>query len=228
MAVPATAGRTGGPVHPASADGALGAVPVDHRRGHRERVAVLDGGGTGGVVFKRLEGRYEASVRGRRTHKVHETTEAIAGAVTGPLTEPRTLLPRRYDAAGRPRYTRRTTTLAQAAGRALAGLPARAGDEHPWTGRTFSAGWGTRKTPSVSLVRPERVAEVGVGIARDSTGRWRHQARRYRTRPDLSPRRHRALRPRRTACRTRQPQAAVVHAHVDTRPGRWKGAPDER
>ncbi|WP_405512102.1 ATP-dependent DNA ligase [Streptomyces canus] len=39
---------------------------------------------------------------------------------------------------------------------------------------------------SVTLVRPELVVEVGVDVARDSAGRWRHPARWYRARPDLS------------------------------------------
>jgi hypothetical protein len=103
--------------------------------------------------------------------------QAIVGAVTGPVTVPRTLLLGRYDKGGRLRF----------AGRALAPLLAAAGGEHPWTGRTFSAGWGTRETLSVTLVRPELVVEAGGDVARDSAGRWRHPARWHRARPDLSP-----------------------------------------
>ncbi|MDQ0935103.1 ATP-dependent DNA ligase [Streptomyces turgidiscabies] len=141
--------------------------------------------GIEGVVFKRLDGRYEASVRGWLKYKVRETQEAIVGAVTGSLAAPRTLLLGRYDTTGRLRYTGRTTTLPQAAGRALAGLLAPAGNGHPWTGWTFSAGWGTREALAVTLVRPELVAEVGADIARDSAGRWRHPARWHRARPDV-------------------------------------------
>ena len=50
-----------------------------------------------------------------------------------------------------------------------------------------SAGWGTTETLNVTLVRPDLVAEVGADVARDSAGRWRHAARWYRARPDLSP-----------------------------------------
>jgi hypothetical protein len=71
------------------------------------------------------------------------------------------------------------------ADRALAGLLAPTSGEHPWTGWTFSAGWGTRETLSVILVRPELAVEVDV--ARDGAGRRRHRARWYRARPDLSP-----------------------------------------
>ena len=39
----------------------------------------------------------------------------------------------------------------------------------------------------VTLVEPELVVEVGVDVARDASGRWRHPARWHRARPDLSP-----------------------------------------
>ncbi|AGS66889.1 putative ATP-dependent DNA ligase [Streptomyces collinus] len=34
---------------------------------------------------------------------------------------------------------------------------------------------------------PELVVEIGVDVARDNAGRWRHPARWHRARPDLSP-----------------------------------------
>jgi ATP-dependent DNA ligase len=140
-----------------------------------------------GVVFKRLADAYRPSVRGWQKYKVRETGEAIVGAVTGSPAAPRTLLLGRYDDQGRLQYVGRTTTLAQAAGAAVAGLLAAARRGHPWTGWSFSAGWGTRKTLNVTLVRPELVVEVGVDVARDASGRWRHPARCHRARPDLSP-----------------------------------------
>ncbi|MET8012821.1 ATP-dependent DNA ligase [Streptomyces sp. NPDC005271] len=54
-------------------------------------------------------------------------------------------------------------------------------------GRSFSAGWGSRETLDVTLMEPELVVEVGVDVARDAYGRWRHPARLHRARPDLSP-----------------------------------------
>lgn len=78
--------------------------------------------GMEGVVFKRLDGAYRPSVRGWQKYKVRETSEAIVGAVTGPLAAPRTLLLGRYDTEGRLQHVGRTTTLAQAAGAAFAGL----------------------------------------------------------------------------------------------------------
>jgi ATP-dependent DNA ligase len=44
--------------------------------------------GMEGVLFKRLDGVYEPSVRGWQKYKVLETSEAIVGAVTGSLAAP--------------------------------------------------------------------------------------------------------------------------------------------
>ena len=142
--------------------------------------------GLEGVVFKRLDSPYRPAVRGWLKYKVRETTEAIVGAVTGPLTAPRTLLLGRYDTAGRLQYTGRTTVLPHADGRTVARLLTPADPGHPWMGWSFSAGWGTHETLKVTLVRPELVVEVGVDIARDAVGRWRHPARWLRVRTDLS------------------------------------------
>ncbi|WP_231911210.1 MULTISPECIES: hypothetical protein [Streptomyces] len=118
---------------------------------------------------------------------MRETTEAIVGAITGSLALPSSLLLGRYDDDGRLQYTGRTTTLAQAASSAVAALLAPARRGHPWTGWSFSAGWGSRETLDVTLVEPELVVEVGIDVARDASGRWRHPARLHRARPDLSP-----------------------------------------
>ncbi|MFD3821861.1 ATP-dependent DNA ligase [Streptomyces sp. NPDC058625] len=143
--------------------------------------------GMEGVVFKRLTEAYRPSARGWQKYKVRETSEAIIGAVTGPLAAPRTLLLGRYDTQGRLQYVGRTTTLAQAAGAAVAGLLAPGPGGHPWTGWSFSAGWGSQEKLNVTLVEPELVVEVSVDVARDAAGRWRHPARWHRARPDLSP-----------------------------------------
>ncbi|MFE1455937.1 ATP-dependent DNA ligase [Streptomyces sp. NPDC058735] len=116
--------------------------------------------GLEGVVFKRLEGVYEPSVRGWRKHKVRVTEDAVVGAYTGAAAAPRTLLLGRYDAAGRLRYLGRSTTLPQAAGRSVAKLLTPAGDRHPWAGWSFSAGWGSRERLHVTLVVPELVVEA--------------------------------------------------------------------
>ncbi|MER7577821.1 ATP-dependent DNA ligase [Streptomyces sp. NPDC126514] len=143
--------------------------------------------GIEGVVFKKLDDVYRPSVRGWQKYKVRETSEAIVGAITGSLAVPRTLLLGMYDNQGRFQYVGRTTTLSQAAGAAVADLLTRGRRGHPWTGRSFSAAWGSQEQLTVTLVEPELVVEVGVDVARDASGRWRHPARWHRARPDLSP-----------------------------------------
>ncbi|MYV46738.1 hypothetical protein GT031_14285 [Streptomyces sp. SID2888] len=91
----------------------------------------------------------------------------------------------RYNTEGRLQYVGRTTALSRAAGTAVAGLLAVARRGHPWTG--WSAGWGSQETLNVALVEPGLVVEVGVDVARDASGRWRHPARFHCARPDLSP-----------------------------------------
>ncbi|MFD9984034.1 ATP-dependent DNA ligase [Streptomyces massasporeus] len=143
--------------------------------------------GMEGIVLKRLDSPYQPAARGWLKYKVRETTEAIVGAVTGPLTSPRSLLLGRYDDQQRLQYIGRTTTLARATGNAIGSHLTPGEPGHPWTGWTFSAGWGTSETLTVTLVHPGLVAEVGVDVARDAGGRWRHPARLHRARTDLSP-----------------------------------------
>ncbi|MET9444422.1 hypothetical protein [Streptomyces sp. NPDC006610] len=99
------------------------------------------------------------------------------------MTSPRTPLGR-FGPEGRLQYVGRTTTLAKTAGTAVAGMPHRARRGHPWTGWSFSAGRASRKTLDVTLVEPELMVKVGVDVARDTSGRWRHAARWHRARPD--------------------------------------------
>ncbi|MFG2266568.1 ATP-dependent DNA ligase [Streptomyces sp. NPDC048720] len=140
-----------------------------------------------GVVLKRLDDPYRPAVRGWRKYKTRETTDAIVGAVTGPPTAPATLLLGRYDTSGAFHYVGRTTTLAPTRARAAAALITPATGDHPWAGRTFTTGWTSRQPLDVTLVNPDLVIEVGVDIARDTAGRWRHPARIHRLRPDLQP-----------------------------------------
>ncbi|MGW4102069.1 hypothetical protein [Streptomyces sp. NPDC004976] len=78
-------------------------------------------------------------------------------------------------------------STSQAAGAAVADLLAPGRRSHPWTGWSFSTGWSSQEKPNVTLVKPELVAEVGVDVARDASGRWRHPARWHRACPGLSP-----------------------------------------
>ncbi|WP_239770497.1 hypothetical protein [Streptomyces sp. CL12-4] len=108
--------------------------------------------GLEGLCFKRLAEPYRPGARTWTKYKVRATADAIVGAVTGPVAAPRTLLLGRHDSTGMLRYTGRTAPLARAATDALAGLLTPAGGEHPWTGRTFTAGWGSRDVLVVTLV----------------------------------------------------------------------------
>ncbi|WP_051828391.1 hypothetical protein [Streptomyces bicolor] len=81
---------------------------------------------------------------------MREGQDAIVDAVTGSLTVPRSLLLGRLDAEGRLRYVGRSTTLPGAAGATLAGPVSPATSEHPWTGWTFTAGWGSKETLNVN------------------------------------------------------------------------------
>ncbi|MET9141975.1 hypothetical protein [Streptomyces parvulus] len=139
-----------------------------------------------GVCFKKLTEPYRGGARAWGKYKVRATEDAIVGAVTGPPTEPRTLLLGRYDGAGALRYTGRTTSLALPVARSLEGVLRPAAGGHPWAGRTFTAGWGSRDVLDVTLVDPQLVVEVSVDVARDAAGRWRHPVRLHRTRPDLA------------------------------------------
>ncbi|MYS75480.1 hypothetical protein GTY88_34450 [Streptomyces sp. SID5926] len=86
---------------------------------------------------------------------------------------------------GRLRYMGRTTTLARAAAASLAEVLVPAVGGHPWTGRRFTAAWGSRDVLDVTFVDPQLVVEVAVDVARDAAGRWRHPVQMHRARPDL-------------------------------------------
>ncbi|MDT0615709.1 hypothetical protein [Streptomyces lancefieldiae] len=138
-------------------------MPVDDRPGCGARVAGVDGAGLEELCFKRLDEPYVEGTRWRK-YKVRVTPEAIIGAVTGSAAAPRPVLLGRHDAAGRLQYTRRTTMLSQAAGRALAGELTPPRGAHLWEGWTFSAGRGIGRRPHL-LTTLRRTN--GVGLADD-------------------------------------------------------------
>ncbi|MCL3998782.1 hypothetical protein [Streptomyces lavenduligriseus] len=121
-------------------------------------------------------------MRGWQKYKTRETTEVVVGAVTGPLAAPRTLLLGQYNDEGRLQCVGRTTALARTASTAVVGMLHRARRGHPWTGWSFSSGWGG-ETLDVTLVEPELVAKVGVDVVRDASGRSRYAARLHRPPP---------------------------------------------
>ncbi len=127
-----------------------------------------------GVVFKRLRSTYDPRARGGRNTRSGIRRTHLWGGHRPGRCAPHPL--GRYDDVGRRPHTGRTTPLPQTAGRTLAPLLTPAATGYSWTGWSFSAGWGTRETLHVTLVAPELVVEVGVNVALDSGGRWRHPA----------------------------------------------------
>ncbi|MGQ4513718.1 ATP-dependent DNA ligase [Streptomyces sp. DW26H14] len=142
--------------------------------------------GLEGLVFKRLSERYPAGRRAWRKYRARASTEAIVGAVTGRMRRPSSVLLGRLDVGGYLRYAGRTVPLAAQAAERLAPLLAPPAGGHPWTGWSFSAGWGTRETLDVTLVDPAVVVEVSADVALDAAGRWRHPVRLLRTRADMA------------------------------------------
>ncbi|RSO09595.1 hypothetical protein DMH26_01060 [Streptomyces sp. WAC 05379] len=61
-----------------------------------------------------------------------------------------------------------------------------AGPEHPWHGRSFSAGWGARGELEYRPVHPDVVVEFLADTTVDA-GRYRHPVRFLRPRPELTP-----------------------------------------
>lgn len=143
--------------------------------------------GLEGLMFKRLEQPYRGGVRAWQKYRVRHSTEAVVGAVTGALASPTTALLGRFDSAGRLHYAGRTTVLNPAARTALAADPRPGQSGHPWTGWSFSAGWGSRERLEVRLIEPDVVVEVAADVSRDASGRWRHPIRLLRVRTDLAP-----------------------------------------
>ncbi|CAM5578039.1 hypothetical protein STENM327S_05927 [Streptomyces tendae] len=76
----------------------------------------------------------------------------------------------RHDRTGGLRYLGRTTTLVRAPSASFAEVLVPAVGGHPWEGRTFTAGWGSRDVLDVVLVDPQLVVEVAVDVARDRAG----------------------------------------------------------
>ncbi|MCX4405916.1 MULTISPECIES: hypothetical protein [unclassified Streptomyces] len=92
----------------------------------------------------------------------------MIGGVTGALASPATPLLARYDAVGALRLIARTTPLPTAVRRDLAQHLHPAAPDHPWHGRRFSAGWGTRGELEYHPVRPDLVAEFQADTAIDA------------------------------------------------------------
>lgn len=142
--------------------------------------------GVEGCLVKGLDQPYEQGKRGWVKVRSHITAEAVIGGVTGTVARPLTLLLARYDHCGELRLVARTTPLPTAARRDLESRLSPAAADHPWHGRRFSAGWGTRGDLQYQPVRPEAVVEFLADTALDD-GRHRHPVRFLRVREEMHP-----------------------------------------
>ncbi|MFI5689662.1 ATP-dependent DNA ligase [Streptomyces sp. NPDC051636] len=142
--------------------------------------------GVEGVMIKDSDSRYRPGERGRLKLRTRMTAEGIIGAVTGTARSPLSLLLGRFDARGRLRLVARSTPLSRKAVAELGAVLRPAGPEHPWWGREFSAGWGTKEVLVFQPVVPDLVAEVDADTALD-LGRHRHPVRYLRLRDDMAP-----------------------------------------
>lgn len=139
-----------------------------------------------GIVWKAPLDPYRPGVRGWQRYKIHTTTEAVIGAVTGRITQPQSLFLGRLDRDGQLRYVGRSTPLKTPAAIELGTVLSPAAPGHPWTGRRFTAAWGSSATISPTLVEPRTVAEISVDAAKDG-GVYRHQVKYVRMRMELQP-----------------------------------------
>ncbi|WNM40149.1 ATP-dependent DNA ligase [Micromonospora halotolerans] len=155
----------------------------------REWLRTWTDAGVEGIVVKRCDGRYEPGRRGWQKVRAHHTVETLVGGVTGPVSDPDTLLIGRCDERGRLRYLGRTHPLRRQQRRELAGLlQPTAAPGHPWP-QPLPGGWTGQLNPAPPLpytpVRQDLVVEVEADTAYEH-GRWRHRVRHLRPRLDLA------------------------------------------
>ena len=139
--------------------------------------------GIEGLVVKGAASPYRAGERQWLKVKAYETAEVIVGAVTGTLDQPTSVIAGRYTPAGELVIVGRTGPPSPD----QAAVPATmltSTEDHPWPARIGAGHFGGSP---VDLVRVEPVVVVEVaGDAAQQAGRWRHQLRLIRLRPDLT------------------------------------------
>lgn len=141
--------------------------------------------GIEGIVSKNQRSAYKPGDRGWIKTKILHVSDAIVGAVIGPISRPDALVAGRYTAAGRLRIVGRSTPLntRQAAQLAevLTAVPAA---EHPWPNEIGSGHFGGGSV-AITHVDPVVVIEIAADTALQA-GRHRHAIRFVRLRADLS------------------------------------------
>ena len=158
-----------------------------HTLDHDEALTWMNGDlattGTEGVVVKGAASPYRPGERQWLKVRTYETAEVIVGAVTGTLAQPTSVIAGRYTATGDLVIVGRTgpPNASQAAALASVLLPT---EDHPWPARIGGGHFGGQP---VDLVRVHAAVVVEVaGDAAQQAGRWRHQLRLLRLRPDLT------------------------------------------
>jgi ATP-dependent DNA ligase len=170
--------------------------------------------GLEGVVIKAAAGPYGSGKRGWLKYRVRQTYDVVVGAISGSIEAPTRLVLGYYDhptatngpldgplgdlvdglaspsLVDRPRLqvAGSTIPLGRRQARAVAQHLAAADDEHPWPERMPSRWVGDWASGEVRLrrVQPTLVVEVSADTAFEY-GRWRHQVRYMRIRPDKDP-----------------------------------------
>jgi ATP-dependent DNA ligase len=146
--------------------------------------------GVEGLVAKGRDQPYRPGRRGWLKTRHRRSTEAVVGAVDGPLRAPDRLVLGAFDAGGVLRIVGTTSAIGPRDAQAIGGLlrPAVAG--HPWPDELPSSLMGglagQRPPRPVTLVEPTLVVEVAADTF--DRGRFRHAVRWVRTRADLDPR----------------------------------------
>jgi ATP-dependent DNA ligase len=144
----------------------------------------LSTAGIEGVVVKGAGSRYRPGERQWLKVRTYETGEVIIGAVTGTLNGPTAVIAGRYTPTGALVIVGRTGAPTREQARALAEVLTPT-DDHPWPARIGAGHFGGQPIDLVR-VQPTVVVEVA-GDAAQQAGRWRHQLRLIRLRPDLTP-----------------------------------------
>lgn len=145
--------------------------------------------GIEGLVVKALAAPYRPrQVTWSKIRATH-TTEAVVGAVIGPITQPHALILGQQDRHGRLRIIGRTHRLRRAAADELGARLTPPRGVHPWPavipGGRLGLPGATDDVPHTP-VHPALVVEIDVDTAVDH-GRARHGVRYRRLRPDLLP-----------------------------------------
>lgn len=140
--------------------------------------------GVEGLVVKGAASRYVGGRREWLRVKHRESVEAIAGAVTGSLDRPDSLIVGRYRGKTL-EIVGRTVKLRDDQAAGLSKVLRLAGARHPWPDE-ISTQWHTSKRTPIIKVRPGVVVEVSADAAQKD-GHYRHPLRLLRVRPDLSP-----------------------------------------